>query len=63
MSQGVTDEQKQRLADAHGVETYDDLPHVVRNMIEADGTRLTEQSYQPQKPLEAMGDHVAEGGR
>lgn len=63
MSQGVTDRQKAKLAAAHGVENYDDLPQVVRNVVERDDTRLTERSYDLQKPLKAMGDHVAEGGR
>jgi len=63
MSQGVTDRQKQRLADAHGVETYSDLPRVVRNVVEADDTRLTEQSYDERQPIRATADHLEEGGR
>jgi len=58
-----TDAQKQRLADVHGVESYSDLPQVVRNVVEADDTRLTDRTYEPRQPAGAMADHIEEASR
>lgn len=43
----ATTDDIERLCEVHDVDEYDDLPAVVRNAVEAEDTRVTDESFEP----------------